>query len=135
MRHRLVDGKIELIITKKLSCPSPVLNGLLDYKMIKLQILLHQPWRTPEGIEAVRNLLKSMGIEPTISGRTTLSAEVAEDSFERIFRAPVTKVAGRPPADQDFGRSGGAVSDDLTVPEPLREYVESIAVASPYHRL
>lgn len=103
--------------------------------MIKLQILLRQPWRTPEGIELVRDLIKTMGMEPTTSGRTTLSAEIAEDSFEQIFHVPVTKIASRPPADRDFGRSGGAASDDLIVPKPLRKYIESITVAAPYFRM
>ena len=103
--------------------------------MVKLQILLRQPWRTSEGIERVRDLLGTMGMKPTSSGRTTLSAEIAEDSFEQLFHVPVTKLDSRPPGGRDFGRSGGGVSDDLIVPEPLGEYVESITVASPYLRL
>ena len=103
--------------------------------MIKLQILLRKPWRTSEGIERVRDLIETMGMQPTLSGRTTLSAEIAEDSFEQVFHVPVTKVAGQPPSDRDFGRSGGDVSEDLMVPEALDEYVESITVASPYLRM
>jgi len=103
--------------------------------MIKLQILVRQPWRTSEGIERVRELIQTIGIKPTVSGRTTLSAEISEDSFEDVFKVPVTKVASRPPSERDFGRSGGNISDDLIIPEPLRKYVENISVASPYFRM
>jgi len=103
--------------------------------MIKLQILLHQPWRTSEGIERVRELIKSLGIKPTVDGRTTVSAEISKDAFDAIFKIPVQKVAAQPPGSRDFGRSGGDVSGDLPIPEALREYVESITVASPYLRI
>jgi hypothetical protein len=103
--------------------------------MIKLQILLHEPRRTSEDIERVRELIESMGIEPTSSGSATLSAEITDDLFQELFNVPVTKVSSRAPANRDFGRSGGSVSDDLIVPEPLRKYVESITVVSPYLRM
>ena len=102
--------------------------------MIKLQILLRQPWRTSEGIEQVRDLIKSMGIKPTTEGRTTVSAEITKDAFETIFKTPVQKAAAQPPGSRDFGKSGGHVSGDLPIPESLKKYVESITVASPYLR-
>lgn len=103
--------------------------------MIKLQILLHQPWRTAEGLERVSKLMKSMGIKPTTGGRATVSAEITKDAFESIFKRPVQKVAAQPSGSRDFGRSGGDISGDLPIPEALQKYVESITVASPYLRL
>lgn len=103
--------------------------------MIKLQILLHEPWRTSEGVERVRELIESMGMKPTSQGRATLSAAISKDSFEQIFQTPVQEVASRPPSDNDSGRSAGAIAGDLPIPKPLRQYVESITVASPYTRI
>lgn len=98
-------------------------------------MLLRQPWRNPEGIEQLRQRAKAMGIKPTAEGRTTISAEITKDAFEKVFSTPVQEVAPQPPGDKDFGRSGGNVSGDLPIPEPLQEYVESITVASPYLRM
>ncbi len=102
--------------------------------MIKLQILLQKPWRTPEGVEQVRKIIKSIGLKPTAKGSTTVSAEISKDSFEELFKTTATEVAAKPPGTRDFGKSGGHASGDLPVPEPLQKYVESITVASPYLR-
>jgi hypothetical protein len=103
--------------------------------MIKLQILLHKPWRNAEGVERVRELIESMGMKPTSQGQTTLSAAITKKSFAEIFNTPVQEIASRPPSDADFGKSSGSVAGDLPVPKPLRQYVESITVASPYTRM
>lgn len=103
--------------------------------MIKLQILLHEPWRTSEGVERVCELIESMGMKPTSQGQATVSAAISKNSFEEIFQTPVQEVASRPPTDNDFGKSGGSIADDLPIPKALRQYVESITVASPYTRI
>ncbi|MDT4952396.1 MAG: hypothetical protein QOJ02_534 [Acidobacteriota bacterium] len=103
--------------------------------MIKLQILLGESWRTAEGVEHVRKLATSLGIKLTAEGHTTISAEMNRDDFAKMFQAPVQEIAPQPPGERDFGRSGGDVSGDLPIPEPLQKYVESITVASPYLRM
>jgi hypothetical protein len=47
----------------------------------------------------------------------------------------VQEIEPRPPGNKDFGRSGGYASGELPIPESLRDYVESITVASPYLRM
>jgi hypothetical protein len=103
--------------------------------MIKLQILLRQPWRNAEGVEHVREVASSLGIQPTAEGRATISAEVGEQAFETMFHTPVQKLMPQPPSGSDYGRSGGSVSGDLPIPEPLKEYIESITVAPPHIRM
>lgn len=107
----------------------------LTTTMIKLQILIRQPWRTVEGVERVRGVASSLGIKPTAAGRATISAEVGEQGFEAMFHRPLQEVLPQPPGSSDFGRSGGYVSGDLPIPEPLKEYIESITVAPPYIRM
>lgn len=99
--------------------------------VIKLQILLHKAWRTPQGIDMVKKIAVSLGIKPTVSGAATVSGEIEPRAFESLF---VRKVKGvrPPPGKRDFGVPGGADSGLLAIPEPLREYVESITVAPPY---
>lgn len=102
---------------------------------IKLQLLLKQPWRNRKGLDLLRERAHALGITPTAEGLTTMSGEITKDAFATIFKTPVHEVDAQPPGDKDFGRSSGAVSGDLPVPESLAEYVDSIAVASPYLRL
>jgi hypothetical protein len=102
---------------------------------IKIQVLLRGPWRTAEGVERARALMAELGMKPTAEGRATISAEMSRDEFATLFQRSVEEIAPQAPSDRDFGRSGGHVSGELQVPEPLREYVENITVASPYLRL
>jgi len=103
--------------------------------MIKVQILLRKIWRTPEGIAAVRKIAPSLGITPTASGAASLSGEIDAQAFESLFGQEAVEVSPRGPGASDFGTSGGAVSGELSAPEPLREYVESITVAPPHIRM
>lgn len=102
--------------------------------MVKLQILLRQPWRTADGVERVRTLASALGIKPTAEGRATISGELGEQAFEAMFHTSLQKVSPQPPSTADFGRSGGYVADDLPIPDELKEYIESITVAPPYVR-
>jgi hypothetical protein len=100
--------------------------------VIKLQILLHKAWRTPQGIDTVKKIAESLGIKPTASGAATLSGEIEPQAFESLFIRTVKGVRPPPPGKRDFGVPAGAGSGLLAIPEPLREYVESITVAPPY---
>jgi hypothetical protein len=100
--------------------------------VIKLQILLHKPWRTPQGMDTVKKIAESLGIKSTASGAATLSGEIESEAFESLFAQKVLGVRPQPTAKGDFGTPGGPVSDLLIIPEPLRECVESITVAPPY---
>ncbi len=103
--------------------------------VIKLQILLHKAWRTPQGMDTVKKIAESLGIKPTASGAATLSGEIKSQAFESLFAQKVREVRPQPPGKRDFGTPGGAVSGLLVIPEPLREYVESITVAPPHIRM
>jgi hypothetical protein len=102
---------------------------------IKIQALLLPPWRTAEGVERARALMAELGMKPTAEGRATISAEMSRDEFATLFQRSVEEIAPQAPSSRDFGRSGGHISGELPVPEPLREYVENITVASPYLRI
>jgi len=103
--------------------------------MIKLQILLRQPWRNSEGVERVRGVASALGIKPTAEGRATISAEVGEQAFKAMFHTPAKPIPAQPPGGSDYGRSGGYISGDLPIPEPLKEYIESITVAPSHIRM
>jgi hypothetical protein len=96
---------------------------------IKLQLLLRREWRSPQGVDKVRGLLPSLGITPTIGGVAAISAEIEPEKFKDLFGVTATETAPRPPGERDFGQSGGNISPDLKVPEPLSEFVESISAA------
>jgi hypothetical protein len=99
---------------------------------IKIQLLLRKNWRNAAGIEKVRGILLSIGLQPTASGLATLSAEALPKQFEYVFGVKPEEKSPRPPGDADFGQSGGFVSPSLSVPAALKPYVESISAAPPY---
>jgi hypothetical protein len=97
---------------------------------IKLQVLLRSEWRTPQGVEKVREILRTIGLIPTIGGAATISAEVDPKQFQHIFGVTVTETAPQPPRNNEFGMSAGHVSPDLEIPAALSDFVESISAAS-----
>jgi hypothetical protein len=99
---------------------------------ITLQILLRHEWRTPDGVAKALDILRANGLTPTGSGAATISATIPADKFEEMFGVKATQVAPQPPDRTDFGRSGGYVSPDLKVPDPLAACVDSIS-AAPSH--
>jgi hypothetical protein len=96
---------------------------------IKLQILLRREWRTPQGVETVQGLLRSLGLMPTAGGLATISADIEPEKLEEIFGVTATETAPQPPGGREFGRSGGNISPELKVPAALSDYVESISAA------
>jgi len=92
--------------------------------LIKLQVLLRKPWRNPEGVAIVQSLVRELGIEPTVSGTASVSAEAAPEIFKSVFGDAETQPL----------TAGKADTQKLPIPGPLQEYVESIAVA-PRHIL
>jgi hypothetical protein len=105
------------------------LGGPTSNSSIKLQILLRREWRTPQGIEKVREILRSIELIPTSGGAATISAEVEPKQFEETFGVTATATAPQPPGKNEFGGSAGYVSPDLKVPAALSEFVESISAA------
>jgi hypothetical protein len=99
---------------------------------IKIQLLLRKDWRNAAGIEEVRRILLSIGLQPTASGLATLSAEATSEQFESVFGVKPEERSPRPPSGADFGQSGGFVSPALSVPAALEPYVESISAAPPH---
>ena len=104
--------------------PHFTLKASTSNSPIKLQILVGREWRNPDGIEEVRKLLASLGVEPTVSGLATISAEVGAEQFESLF--------GVKAGETEPGASGGRGSTDLPVPERLEKYVVSMSVAPPH---
>lgn len=99
---------------------------------IKIQVLLRKDWRNAEGIEKVRRILLSIGLQPTASGLATVSAEASPEQFESVFGAKPEQESPRRPSSADFGQSGGFISSARAVPAALEPYVENIS-AAPSH--
>jgi hypothetical protein len=86
--------------------------------MMKLQVLLREQWRNPDGVESVKKILASLGLRATISGLATISAEVEQSQFESLFGGETAD----PRDEKQFPAA-------LRIPGPLTPYVESITVA------
>jgi len=99
---------------------------------IKLQILLRREWRSPDGLNKVKEILPSIGLTLTAAGATTISAEVEPKAFEETFGVVATESTRQLPGNNEFGRSAGHNSPDLKVPAALSDFVESIS-AAPAH--
>lgn len=96
---------------------------------IKLQLLLRREWRTPQGIEKVQEIIRSIGMSPTAGGLATISADLEPAKFKEMFGVVATESEPQPPGERDFGRSAGNTSPDLKVPAALSDFVESISAA------
>ena len=96
---------------------------------IKLQVLLRANWRSPQGLDKVREILASLGLTPTAGGLVTISAEVEPEKFKEVFGVTATETPPQPLDAKEFGRSGGYTSPELQVPAALSEYVQSISAA------
>lgn len=79
---------------------------------IRLQILMRPEHRNDAGIEAAMSVARELGLEPSGKGQVTFSARASAAQLERLCGS------GHAPR----------------VPEPLRDYVESISVAPPHQR-
>jgi hypothetical protein len=73
-----------------------------------------------------------MGLNPTIAGLATISAEAEPARFQSVFGVEAPEVAPRRPGQADSGNSGADASPNLTVPAPLMRYVQNISVAPPH---
>src|SRR5882724_6290711 len=104
-------------------------GGSMSDPSIKLQVLLRANWRSPQGLDKVREILASLGLTPTTGGLVTISAEVEPEKFKQVFGVTAIETAPQPPGAQEFGRSGGYSSPELQVPAALSEYVQSISAA------
>ena len=88
--------------------------------MIKLQLLLRHPRPEPEVDPALRALLEAHGIVLTCAGRASLSANLTEDAYARLFGAP--KIA----ASENAGPFEPAT---LPIPPALAGAISLITVA------
>jgi hypothetical protein len=87
--------------------------------VMKLQFLVHPQHRSPEAIARVKQIAQSLGIVPTAEGAATISAEADPATFQSLFGiAPDEKLFANP-----------ATNQTLPVPDPLKDYVQSISVA------
>jgi hypothetical protein len=87
---------------------------------VKVQILLRKPCRTPEGREATKKILSSLGLTVTGEGLVTISADAEPKVIQRVFG--VTLPSAEPLSD----------SNKLPIPVLLKTYVESITIAPPH---
>lgn len=86
---------------------------------LKLQVLLSPAFRSESGVAQVVAALQRLGLEPTASGRTSISARVSPETFERLFGFVPDGKAG--PSDAE-----------LPVPEELSQSVQSMTLAPPH---
>jgi hypothetical protein len=103
---------------------------------INIAMLLRKPWRTAEGIARVQEIASSLGINPSASGRASVSGKVSSDLFVKLFAVSPTPVEPKKPGTEDFGSAGGYTTEmELPIPRELEKYVESISVVPPARRL
>ena len=74
-------------------------------------------------------ILRTIGLIPTMGGAATISAEVDPKQFEQTFGVTATETAPQPPRNSEFGMSSGHVSPDLKIPAALSDFVENISAA------
>lgn len=92
--------------------------------MIKLQLLLRHPGAEPELDPDLRAQLEALGLAVTGCGRASLSANVSEDDFTRLFG---------PPGPLSGGFAAGLLATPaLPVPPALQGAISLITVA-PHH--
>ena len=103
--------------------------------VIRLAFLLARDHRRPDRAQAVAVRIADLGIQPTKVGMTSISAQVSEEQFAKIFGVPFKPVSPRPPGEDDAGAPGGfEVCQDLNVPEDLQGEVECVEVVAPASR-
>jgi hypothetical protein len=103
---------------------------------LNISILLRKDWRTAEGIARVKEIVGSLGIRPSASGRVSISCKIPIESFVKLFQVSPTPVEPKAPGESDFGSPGGyMVETELQIPTQLKEYVEAISLVSPAVRL
>ncbi|MEE8585874.1 MAG: hypothetical protein V3T83_13585 [Acidobacteriota bacterium] len=103
---------------------------------VNIALLLRKSCRTPEAVSRVEEIASRMGVRITQRGSVTISGKVSKEDCRRLFGATPVEVPAEPPGDLDFGRPGGyEVKEDLSVPDELAEYVESVSVIPPARRL
>ena len=103
---------------------------------VNLTAVLREEWRTPEGVERMREAAAALGLEPTTAGQASLSFKAAPEVVGRIFGVTPRAIPPSRPGTRDFGAPGGyGAEEDLAVPEDLRAYVESISIIPPARRL
>lgn len=89
--------------------------------MIKLQLLLRRPSLEAELDPALRALIERLGMRVTGAGRASVSAEIAEPDFAKLFGPPPAVRAGFAPSP--------LAAPALPVPAPLSDAVSLITVA------
>ncbi len=89
--------------------------------MIKLQLLLRHPGAEPEVDPALRALLEAHGIQVSCEGRATISANISEDDFARLFGPHGPLAAGFAARQAD--------SPALAVPDDLQDAISLITIA------
>jgi hypothetical protein len=103
---------------------------------IHLAMKLRSDCRTPEAVGVVQPVAASLGMEPTATGRASLSFRVTAETFAQLSGTVAAVVPPRPPGPRDHGTPGGHTTEtELTVPAALQPYVESIAVIPPATRM
>jgi hypothetical protein len=85
---------------------------------MRLQCLLKKDCRHPEGIRNASDALKAAGITPTGSGLVTLSGEIGDEAFRRVFPGALPHA-----------------NVTLTIPSELEHCIESISIAPPHLQL
>lgn len=89
--------------------------------MIKLQLLLRRPGANPEVDPALRALLEKHGIEISAEGRASVSANMSEDNFVRLFGPHRRLTAGFAASLYD--------TPELSVPADLQDAISLITIA------
>ena len=103
---------------------------------VNIAFLLRKSCRNAEGRSRAQEAASRMGVHITQSGSVSISGKVSRQSCRKLFGATPSPVAAEPPGELDFGAAGGyQCEEELSVPDELAEWVESISVIPPARRL
>jgi hypothetical protein len=102
---------------------------------IPIAMTLAPAHRSAESVAQVQRLAAELGLEPTGTGRASLSFRVSPDQFRKLFGTAAAAVPERPRGAADAGTPAGYEAADLPVPQALRQYVESVSVVPPATRM
>ena len=102
--------------------------------MIKFAITLSQEGQSEEGQKGVAEFLAEHDITLSAKGLSTLSCVTSEEVFRQVFAQPAEDNLTPSRTPDTVGASAPFSDLDISLPEPIRHYVDHISVTPPIRR-
>jgi len=102
---------------------------------VSVVLTLREAFRSPNGIQKVKEAALSMGLTPTSEGAATVCCRISEKSFRKLFGESTATVKSQAPNASSAGSPAGYAGLSLPVAESLKEWVEEISILPPAIRM